>query len=46
MCSSDLIDAASPIEAIRAALQQFIAVTASSLTIPTVTVSLDRKSVV
>src|SRR5258708_25958406 len=37
------IDAASPIEAIRAALQQFIAVTASSLTIPTVTVSLTAK---
>ena len=37
------IDAASPIEAIRAALQQFIAVTASSLTIPTVTVSLAAK---
>src|SRR5882672_4289268 len=33
----------SPIEAIRAALQQFIAVTASSLTIPTVTVSLAAK---
>jgi hypothetical protein len=37
------IDASSPIEAIRAALQQFIAVTASSLTIPTVTVSLTAK---
>src|SRR6267154_330347 len=37
------IDAASPIEAIRAALQHFIAVTASSLTIPTVTVSLTAK---
>jgi hypothetical protein len=37
------IDAATPIEAIRAALQQFIAVTASSLTIPTVTVSLTAK---
>src|SRR6266853_926418 len=37
------IDAASPIEAIRATLQQFIAVTASSLTIPTVTVSLAAK---
>jgi hypothetical protein len=37
------IDAASPIEAIRAALQQFIAITASSLTIPTATVSLAAK---
>ena len=37
------IDAASPIETIRTALQQFIAVTASSLTIPTVTVSLAVK---
>jgi hypothetical protein len=37
------IDAASPIEATRAALQQFIAVTASSLTIPTATVSLAAK---
>jgi len=37
------IDAASPIETIRTALQQFIAVTASSLTIPTVTVSFAVK---
>ena len=37
------IDAASPIETIRTALQQFIAVTASSVTIPTVTVSLGVK---
>jgi len=37
------IDTASPIETIRTALQQFIAVTASSLTIPTVTVSLAVK---
>jgi hypothetical protein len=37
------IDASSPIEAIRAALQQFIAITASSLTIPTATVSLAAK---
>jgi hypothetical protein len=37
------IDAASPIEAMRAALQQFIAITASSLAIPTVTVSLAAK---
>ena len=37
------IDAASPIEAIRAALQQYIAITASSLTIPTATVSLAAK---
>jgi hypothetical protein len=37
------IDVASPIEAIRAAVQQFIAVTASSLAIPAVTVSLAAK---
>jgi hypothetical protein len=37
------IDAASPIEAIRTALQQFVAVTASSLTITTATVSLAAK---
>ncbi len=37
------IDAASPIEAIRAAVQQFIDVTASSLAVPTVTVSLAAK---
>jgi hypothetical protein len=37
------IDAASPIEAMRVALQQFIAVTASSLAIPTVTVSFAAK---
>ena len=37
------IDAASPIEAMRATLQQFIAVTASSLAIPTMTVSLAAK---
>lgn len=37
------IDAASATEAMRAALQQFIAVTASSLAIPTLTVSLAAK---
>jgi hypothetical protein len=37
------IDAASPIDTIRAAVQQFIDVTASSLAIPTVTVSLAAK---
>jgi hypothetical protein len=37
------VDAASPIEAMRAALQQFVAVTASSLAIPTLTVSLAAK---
>ena len=37
------IDVASPIEAIHAALQQFIAVTASSLAIPTLTISVTAK---
>jgi hypothetical protein len=37
------IDVASPIEAMRAAVQQFSAVTASSLAIPTLTVSVAAK---
>jgi hypothetical protein len=37
------VDAASPIEAIRTALQQFAAIKASSLTIPAATVSLAAK---
>jgi hypothetical protein len=37
------VDAGSPLEAIRAALQQFVAITATSLTIPTLTVSLAAK---
>jgi hypothetical protein len=37
------VDADSPMEAIRLALQQFVAITATSVTIPTLTVSLTAK---